>query len=98
MQLLARALPGQINYFLSYVMILSLAGFSMALWRPGPLIVRFIFQKFLAKTKRAFRKAEGPYSTALHVGMAMHLIVFIIVTGSTCCCVWRFRVFTHDCL
>lgn len=79
-QLLAKALPGQVGYFISYVMILSLTGFGLGLIRPGPLILRFIFQRFLAKTKRKYRSFDGPFLETFHVQYARHCLVFCLVT------------------
>ena len=78
--LLAEALPKQANYFIGYVMILSLSGFALDLWRPGALIVSWIFKKFLVSTKRNYRDTEGPYYFPYHVRYATHTLVFIIVT------------------
>lgn len=72
--LIAQSLPQQATYFIEYVMILSLSGFTLALWRPGALIVRWILQKFVTTTKREYRNAEGPYFFDLHVSYAIHCL------------------------
>ena len=78
--LLAEALPKQANYFISYILILSLSGFALDLWRPGALIVSWIFKKFLVSTKRNYRDTEGPYYFPYHIRYATHTLVFIIVS------------------
>jgi hypothetical protein len=77
--LLASSLPKQGPYFISYIVTLSFTSFALALLRPGPLIMRFVKRRFLAKTKRDLRKAEGPYFfDAAPVQLATHLLVFLL--------------------
>lgn len=92
--LLATSLPGQVDFFLSYVMILSLSGATWELWRPLALVVRLLVLRFFTSTKRERRNANGPYVANLHVFMALHLIVFIVVVGESVsrASIWRLHV------
>jgi len=77
--LLATSLPKQYVFFVNYIMILSLSGHTMNLWRPGPLIVRWIKHKFLCKTPREFREAQFAGFFNYEVAYATHLLVLLIL-------------------
>eukprot|EP00026_Physarum_polycephalum_P003384 Phypoly_transcript_03395.p1 GENE.Phypoly_transcript_03395~~Phypoly_transcript_03395.p1 ORF type:complete len:819 (+),score=48.98 Phypoly_transcript_03395:115-2457(+) len=77
--LLANSLPQQSGFFVNYVMLLSLSGHSKSLWRPAPLIVRWIKHKFLSKTAREYRDAEAPGSFSYAQTYTTHLLVFTVL-------------------
>mmetsp|Transcript_26412 Transcript_26412/g.29409 ORF Transcript_26412/g.29409 Transcript_26412/m.29409 type:complete len:1139 (-) Transcript_26412:815-4231(-) len=82
--LLASSLPQQASFFVNYIMTVGLAGSMMSLWRPVPLIIGLIFDRFLAKSKRAKRAVwmSGAFSYATNYAGIL-LVLMIVQIYST---------------
>ena len=78
--LLAYALPRQVTYFISYVMILSLSGFALSLLQPKA-ILKYVIGMAFAKTERDRYRALDR-SGFIHYApeYSYHCLVFVLVS------------------
>ena len=76
--LLGNSIPKQAFFFMNYIMLLSMGGFIMSLWRIVPFILGRVFRKFLAKTPRAIAATfAGKINTFLYFFFLKKKIILI---------------------
>eukprot|EP00051_Salpingoeca_urceolata_P024318 m.425744 g.425744 ORF g.425744 m.425744 type:complete len:717 (+) comp20220_c0_seq3:144-2294(+) len=83
--LLGNSVPTTGIFFTTYVMILALSQFPMALLRVGPLIVSWIKLKWLAKTRREQEAAwyPGPYDVGRYLPVQLLVALLALVYASS---------------
>mmetsp|Transcript_18688 Transcript_18688/g.31106 ORF Transcript_18688/g.31106 Transcript_18688/m.31106 type:complete len:755 (+) Transcript_18688:110-2374(+) len=78
-EILAKSIPLQSSFYINYVMLLSMQGHAMSLWRPVPLLLRWVFLK-LGSTRRDYRNAGAPGTDPFAMNFTQHMLIFLIVT------------------
>lgn len=78
-ELLASYLPTQCNFFINYIMLQSMTGNILDLWRPVDFILFWVKMKFFAKTPKDKQALLDPPSFSYHVLFAQQLLYFTII-------------------
>eukprot|EP00741_Cyanophora_paradoxa_P020524 tig00000227_g19811.t1 len=85
------------DFLYTHIMIYALSALPMQLWRPGPLIVRWLKRKWLCKTPRDFELADQPEDISYPIKYADHSLILMITlcysTTSPFIVIWGFIYF-----
>lgn len=77
--MLASTLPLQSNFYINYIMLQSLTGNFLALWRPVDVAIYLIKLKFFTKTSKDKKELTEPQSFSYEENYAIQLLYFTII-------------------